>query len=508
MAISLSIADLAKRTLRLGSSGQRVALAQERLAAFGFDPGGIDGQFGVYTEEAVRAFQRAYGLRIDGKVGPLTRHVLSQQGVPQTVRMTRATDGGDICSVARLLGVDEENIRTTSNIVGGRALPGEPVVYSMRKLWVRLSAASLESMKVAAPEAMSDRDCMIVPAVSPPSLVESPTNEGIELASVQVGRLRADQLRTDAPRIGLYAAVSDFGPDRTDRGRLRAGQLLRSGAVDDTGGASASYDGFVSVPALCDRIVHKLELSMRSPLVRGVSVDVRMVGAGEAVDYLRFLSRVRRVAGQRRKVVASVPGEWFCRKRVRRRLFRWAVAGFAVEDMLKYVDVVVARCWRDPIISDVQDEPLTPISFARAVISNALRSVPCWRLAAGFMCGAVAQSEWGEVARHGADPDDHTLSRPDPGSESYADSEYMEDLSKRLVMRRRYMPEEDSLKAYLISRRHRGEFWYEDSRTLPRRLALVNRHNLVGVELFWPDLTQPLVEVCRRRFLPLQDFDD
>lgn len=474
MAISLSFADLARRTLRLGSSGPRVALAQERLAAFGFDPGNIDGQFGVYTEEAVRAFQRAYGLRIDGRIGPLTWHVLSQEGVPQTIRMSRATEGGDVCNVAKLLGADEENVRTTSNLVGGKAFPGEPVVYSMRKLWVRLSGAPLESKNGAAPEALSDSDCIIVPAVSPPALVESPTSGDPEIPPLQ---------------FGMYVAVSDFGPDRTDKGGRRSGELLQTGAREEADRASVLYDGFVSVPVLCDRIVHKLELSMRSQRVRGISVDLRMVGAGEAADYLRFLSRVRRVAGQRRRVIASVPGEWFCRKKLRRGLFRLAVAGFAVEDMLKYVDVVVARCWRDPIVSDVQGEPLTPISFARAVISSAVRSVPRWRLAAGFICGAIAQ--------HGSDP----------ALETYVDSQYMEDLSKRLVVRRRYVPEEDSLKAYLVSRRHNGEFWYEDSRTLPRRLALVNRHNLVGVELFWPGLRQPLIEVCRRRFLPLQDFD-
>lgn len=90
--------SLSKSILRLGSANRQVAWAQERLAVLGFDPGGIDGQFGVFTEEAVRAFQRAYGLRTDGKIGPLTRRVLSQQGIPQTIRLVRATKSGDIGS--------------------------------------------------------------------------------------------------------------------------------------------------------------------------------------------------------------------------------------------------------------------------------------------------------------------------------------------------------------------------------------------------------------------------
>ncbi|HOB91469.1 MAG TPA: peptidoglycan-binding domain-containing protein [Bacillota bacterium] len=87
-----------KSILQLGSAGQQVAWTQERLTAFGFDPGGVDGQFGILTEEAVRAFQRAYGLRVDGKVGPLTRRVLSEQGVPRTVQLVRVDRSGDIGS--------------------------------------------------------------------------------------------------------------------------------------------------------------------------------------------------------------------------------------------------------------------------------------------------------------------------------------------------------------------------------------------------------------------------
>jgi peptidoglycan hydrolase-like protein with peptidoglycan-binding domain len=58
--------------LHKGAKGDHVPLLQVRLKAHGFDPGPIDGFFGERTDRAVRAFQRARGLKADGVVGPLT----------------------------------------------------------------------------------------------------------------------------------------------------------------------------------------------------------------------------------------------------------------------------------------------------------------------------------------------------------------------------------------------------------------------------------------------------
>ena len=58
--------------LRLGSTGDDVRLVQERLTALGHDPGAADGLYWRRTCDAVRAFQRARGLAVDGAVGPAT----------------------------------------------------------------------------------------------------------------------------------------------------------------------------------------------------------------------------------------------------------------------------------------------------------------------------------------------------------------------------------------------------------------------------------------------------
>src|SRR5205814_56918 len=62
--------------LQRGSSGPAVLALQQRLKDLGFDPNGVDGNFGPGTEAAVRAFQQAKGLGVDGKVGPNTSAAL------------------------------------------------------------------------------------------------------------------------------------------------------------------------------------------------------------------------------------------------------------------------------------------------------------------------------------------------------------------------------------------------------------------------------------------------
>jgi hypothetical protein len=58
--------------LRRGSEGSHVRRLQQALTELGFNPGGVDGEFGPKTDAALRAFQRAAGIKADGEVGPTT----------------------------------------------------------------------------------------------------------------------------------------------------------------------------------------------------------------------------------------------------------------------------------------------------------------------------------------------------------------------------------------------------------------------------------------------------
>ena len=63
-------------TLRRDDSGENVAQLQEALIELGYLSGKADGNYGAKTEEAVKAFQKANGLGIDGSAGEETQKVL------------------------------------------------------------------------------------------------------------------------------------------------------------------------------------------------------------------------------------------------------------------------------------------------------------------------------------------------------------------------------------------------------------------------------------------------
>jgi len=66
--------------LKEGSSGPDVTALQQRLKDLGFDPNGVDGNFGPGTKTALIAFQNSKGLEADGKAGPSTLGALQLGG--------------------------------------------------------------------------------------------------------------------------------------------------------------------------------------------------------------------------------------------------------------------------------------------------------------------------------------------------------------------------------------------------------------------------------------------
>jgi hypothetical protein len=122
--------------------GADVRSVQRRLDALGFDPGSIDGLYGRGTASAVREFQSARDLKVDGIVGPRTWSQLFadhgqariQRLVPELMEAHRFRD-----SVSWELTID-------GLLVGDAAEPevwgGPPV--TVRRVWTDFAAAIRE----------------------------------------------------------------------------------------------------------------------------------------------------------------------------------------------------------------------------------------------------------------------------------------------------------------------------------------------------------------------------
>ena len=95
--------------------GQDVRALQEALCALGFACGSVDGIFGVFTERAVREFQRNCGQPVDGIAGPATVGIVTGLRHVWAGKDTRMP-GTNVLAPAR----DVTPLLATDVVVGGR----------------------------------------------------------------------------------------------------------------------------------------------------------------------------------------------------------------------------------------------------------------------------------------------------------------------------------------------------------------------------------------------------
>jgi peptidoglycan hydrolase-like protein with peptidoglycan-binding domain len=69
---------------------QHIVQVQNELYYLSYYTGAIDGIYGAKTEDAVKRFQRASGLTVDGRIGPATDAALSQA----VAELRQAESGG------------------------------------------------------------------------------------------------------------------------------------------------------------------------------------------------------------------------------------------------------------------------------------------------------------------------------------------------------------------------------------------------------------------------------
>lgn len=112
--------------LKQGSSGPDVTALQRKLKELGFDPNGVDGNFGPGTKAALIAFQKSKGLTADGMAGPQTMSALQLGAATASGSSTGATTSsgdsvgaGAATGAAPVAGVTAETV--------SKMFPGVPI---------------------------------------------------------------------------------------------------------------------------------------------------------------------------------------------------------------------------------------------------------------------------------------------------------------------------------------------------------------------------------------------
>ncbi len=85
-----------------GSTGSVVSQIQTLLKNQGFYSGAVDGVYGSATEEAVKKYQKRFGLKVDGVAGQQT---LSYMGISAQGSAT-SSGSGDVALLARLISAE------------------------------------------------------------------------------------------------------------------------------------------------------------------------------------------------------------------------------------------------------------------------------------------------------------------------------------------------------------------------------------------------------------------
>lgn len=210
--------------LKEGSNGVEVKQLQQALADAGFDPQGVDGDFGPNTTAAVRAFQQDRGLEVDGIAGPQT---LAALGI--------TFDGGSAAGNGSGQSVTAD---VTPEIVS-RMFPGTPVSNIQANLPFVLKA--LEA------DALGDKDMVLMAlgTIRAETSRFEPISEGVNKFNTTHGGQPFDR----------YDNRTDLG----NRGRPDGPNFRGRGFVQLTG--RANYTKFSAELGLGDRLVTKPELA-------------------------------------------------------------------------------------------------------------------------------------------------------------------------------------------------------------------------------------------------------
>ncbi|NLW58745.1 MAG: peptidoglycan-binding protein [Firmicutes bacterium] len=151
--LSVSSLPLGKRWLTEGDRGQDVRQLQALLAELGLYAGAVNGEYDLLTQEAVKCFQKAYRLAVDGVCGPDTCKLLVEERIHNRL-LCLCDEGATLQTLAEKYGVSWQALKdpvTRRRL--RRVIPGQQVMVERRELIFTVETCSLpEELGLEAPE--------------------------------------------------------------------------------------------------------------------------------------------------------------------------------------------------------------------------------------------------------------------------------------------------------------------------------------------------------------------
>lgn len=104
--VLISFSGICFSLSKYGSTGDEVKQIQTKLKDWGYYSGSVDGIYGSKTFEAVKKFQKANGLTVDGIVGEKTLAALGIQGSSNSSSSSSSSNNTDLNLLSKLVNAE------------------------------------------------------------------------------------------------------------------------------------------------------------------------------------------------------------------------------------------------------------------------------------------------------------------------------------------------------------------------------------------------------------------
>lgn len=413
-----------RRTLSEGMRGKDVLALQAALREQGFPTGIEDGIYGILTKEAVREFQKTYGLARDGIAGPEVIKALKDPTRP-ILRMAHiAREGENLTRVAQALGVSIEAL------LEANWLKRSEVLYSGERLYIDIREVFTEPLGPEIPAAVSELSGGGRPAFT---------------AAVVPGLLiTADGSPAFSDLPGGGTGLKSFYAIRDWIGY----PWVRDDAI--TGGTAS----FLANPRLRDSVIARAVGECVRRGLSGLWIELFGVKDEDYGRFTAFMRRISRAARERRlDLSCAVPAKTASTRRAP------GYAGYDYEILNRMCDRLVLVPFIDG--HNPGPGPVASYEFIQDMLRFAAAQVRPWKLVLAVPLTAVA---WDVDS--GAKPRLLGLGE-------------VSEIVARYVTR----PEEAGPWERAFSYKSRGrtfKIWHEDVDTVKAKLRLTVRHGLRG----------------------------